>query len=1036
MSLLTAFVAWSALSLGMPAAARPGGIIEQVLNMAATAKDPQVRAQAVTSLTTLKWKPTTADHWQKVGQIGAPAFPLLDSLIADPDPATRKAAVAALADTARNHKATRRDVLERLARVAAGDNAAAVRKAAASAQAAVAQEAPTTPGPKPKPPEPKPPEPGPKQPGLVLPIPGKPEPKPPEPKPPEPKPPEPVTPPEPKPPEPKPPEPKPPEPGPKQHGLVLPIPGKPEPKPSEPKPPEPVEPGPTQPGLVLPEPKQPGPAQPKPGPSQPVVVLPTPGQPEPKLPEPKPPEPGEPGPKQPGLVLPIPGQPEPKPPEPKPPEPKPPEPVTPPEPKPPMPKPPEPVEPGPKQPGLVLPIPGQPEPKPPEPKPPEPKPPEPVTPPEPKPPGPLNPGAMLPMPVRPGPVERPVAPEPKPPEPKPPVPGPKPPGPGPDEQPKVVDVGKQVLPMIDRWLGSQEAADRERGVRDLVTVSKGSAPLRPEAVKRLIRVGTTDKEPKVRGAAARGLVALEWPETDRELWQAIQGSPTAWQLLGALFEAGDDGLSARLARSVLQMARADPAVRSQALELLPAIARHTRLPSARREVLAVVNEFAGHQDPAVAAKAIRALVELARTDRKLAHETNARLFELVATRTEPPVRDAALQGMAQLKWRPLGESDRRKLVAIGPAVFPVLDSLLADADAAARSAAVRLVSSVAQAHPGARDEALRRHFRVATSDKSAGVVQLAVQGLRSLGWPRTDEDWAGLVKLGEGAAAVIHVMLGDKDEATRAHAAEALGQVGAAYPATRAYAVQRLLHQARVDRSPRVRSAVSAGLVGLGWPKSDEDWAAMEKMGPGALCFLAQLLRQGSPPQRQKALAKGREVCRGLLAAAERSVDSVAIVHGLELQWDIDFAGRQAKVLDLVGKGQLEHASALFGEALTECEATEKRIHGLIVESGTWPGAGVANKWRDLLELLLDKGLAKLRKSWPLTIGNWKTTLDKRSRDADTWRQMYQQVVGAPDRAAGLRLLDDFMRQHPQSFYTQFAWKWKDVLRSKAAPAP
>jgi hypothetical protein len=325
---------------------------------------------------------------------------------------------------------------------------------------------------------------------------------------------------------------------------------------------------------------------------------------------------------------------------------------------------------------------------------------------------------------------------------------------------------------------------------------------------------------------------------------------------------------------------------------------------------------------------------------------------------------------------------------------------------------------------------------VATTDKSRDVVELGVQGLRDLGWPEADEDWAQLAALGRGSLSVLHVLLSDQDAAVRARAAEALGQVGGAHGESRSYAVVRLAHQARVDRNSAVRHAVCQGLLGLGFPNGDAEWSQIDKMGAGALCFLTHLVRGEDADRRAKALAKGRDLCPGTLAMAEREVDHSAILYGLELQWDIDFARRRDEVLALMGKGQLEHASALFGEALTECEATEKRIHTLIVETGIWPGCGVANKWGELASLLMDRRLARLRDSWPLTIGNWKTTLHKRSQDADLWRAAYQRAERAADRAARLAALDEFMKQHPQSFYTQFAWKWRDTLGSTAARRP
>jgi hypothetical protein len=260
-----------------------------------------------------------------------------------------------------------------------------------------------------------------------------------------------------------------------------------------------------------------------------------------------------------------------------------------------------------------------------------------------------------------------------------------------------------------------------------------------------------------------------------------------------------------------------------------------------------------------------------------------------------------------------------------------------------------------------------------------------------------------------------------------------LGHVAGEHAAIREWAIQRLIHQARADRSQEVRSAVCHALLGLGWPKTDEDWAKIKGMGAGALCFLSHMVRGGEAERREKALVLARELTGGLLADAERQVDHAAIVLGLELQWDMDFARRRQEVLELGRKGQLEHASAVFGEAQTECETVEKRVQTIIVQSGLWPGDHVANKWRQLHGLLMDDGLAHLREAWPLTIGTWRTKLEKRGEDAETWRETFERASAVAETAQRLRLLDEFMKQHPESFYTQFAWKWKDVLRTKAS---
>ncbi|MFW6163081.1 MAG: HEAT repeat domain-containing protein, partial [Planctomycetota bacterium] len=164
MALLNIFMAWTALALGLPSATPEGGVLDGLLHLAATADDPQVRAQAVKTLTNLKWRPTRPKHWRKVAQIGTPAVPFLQACLADAEPGTRKPAVASLLHIAREDPKARPDVLASLSEVAANDKSPAVRQAAAKARDQVKALGDAAPRPEPQPPEPEPAQPEPAQP--------------------------------------------------------------------------------------------------------------------------------------------------------------------------------------------------------------------------------------------------------------------------------------------------------------------------------------------------------------------------------------------------------------------------------------------------------------------------------------------------------------------------------------------------------------------------------------------------------------------------------------------------------------------------------------------------------------------------------------------------------------------------------------------------------------------------------------------------------------------------------------------------------
>jgi len=610
-------------------------------------------------------------------------------------------------------------------------------------------------------------------------------------------------------------------------------------------------------------------------------------------------------------------------------------------------------------------------------------------------------------------------------------------GPGTSQRLRLVAMGADALPLIDGLLKAAKPEARVSAVQSLVAVGKRHPNARPGVVLRLRHAAAADGDPRVRRAALEGLLGCGWPATDDELANALEAGEPEQRLIEALLGTADAAAVARLGSAILRVAQREAAARPAALAVLPVLLKRSSAPALRKEILGFADKLAQDKEPAWALKGTAALVSLASADGALRSDAAARLLGIATTRREPAVRDAAVSALATLQWRPANADDRKKLASMGPLALPLVDALLADADPATRASAIRIVADIAQQHQAARDEAMRRHFRVATSDKVAGNVQLAVKALRGLGWPRSDKEWADLVKLGAHAPALIHVMLEDQDPQVRAKAAVALGQVGAAYGHAKSYAKGRLIHLVGTARHPRVRGAAIGGLVRLGWPAAADEWKSLEAMGCGALCVLAQMVRTGHSPRRSEAMARARELCSRLLPAADSAGDNPALLDGLELQWDIGFEDRHGRILALVGKGQLEQACALFGEAISQCEGKEKRIHALVIEAGMWPMAGARNKWQALLSCLQHQRFAKLRTTWPLTVGNWKATLQKRSQEAGDWQAAYAKASQAPRTSARVAVIDDYLKRSPQSFYSQFAWKWKDSLRGKpVAPAP
>jgi hypothetical protein len=487
------------------------------------------------------------------------------------------------------------------------------------------------------------------------------------------------------------------------------------------------------------------------------------------------------------------------------------------------------------------------------------------------------------------------------------------------------------------------------------------------------------------------------------------------------------------------LADKDPEMRANAAQLLGTIGE--RDAAARPDMLERLTRLAGAKDGEAAARtaaeAVVSLVRLAKADRQLRGKITSSLLAVVTAKPDPAVREATLTGLISLEWCPVGEEERKAVAALGASALPLADALLGDKNAHVRQMAVRMVGDIAEADKAARDEAVRGLVRIAQADADSTTAELATKRLRGLGWPQDDKEWRELVAFGAPATRLIDLMVAEKDEETRGRAVAALAQVATAHDAARPYAIGRLAVLAKVERSRLVRDAIMAGLSRLRWPESDEEWKALGEMGPGALCLLARLERKGSPEVRAKAIARAKELCTLLLASAERAVDNVALLDGLELQWDIALRDGQAEIAALVEKGDLDQAATLFSKAMSDCEETEKKVHTLIVEGQAWPLGGVAAKWRALQQALEGKALAKLREKSPLTTSNWLDNLKQRATDAEAWEKLQEQVTEAATPAARQALLADYLKNAPQSFYAPFAWKWKDIVpRTIPAPKP
>ncbi|MBM4040150.1 MAG: hypothetical protein FJ290_16720 [Planctomycetes bacterium] len=606
-----------------------------------------------------------------------------------------------------------------------------------------------------------------------------------------------------------------------------------------------------------------------------------------------------------------------------------------------------------------------------------------------------------------------------------------------DERRPVAAAGKAAIPLLDGLLGDAAPDIRTRALACLMLLVKADPKGRADTVERLVRVGRADADPGVRKIAAVALVALKWPADDREFVQAMRGDDPPWPLVGEMFETADEALVERLSDLVLVMVRADERARGAALDLLPRVVRRAALPSARRQAADLIERFTQSDDPAWAGKALTALVALAADDPTLRGRTIARLLGVATTHADARVREAAVAGLARLRWEPLSDTERRKIAALGSPGIPLADALLRSPEPRTRLAALRILADMAERNQGTHEEIEPILLRAALGDRELAAVEAATKALRTLGWPRGDRHWADLVGTGEMATRPLHALVEDKDVEVRGRAVTALAQVAGASADARAYAVARLAQLGRLERDASVREAIVAGLRRLRWPETDEDWKRLDDMGAGALCLLGRLARGDDAALREKALVRARESAPSLIAAAERQGDYVALLDGLELRWTAAFLSRQAKLLPLVEQGQLDEASVLFKMALADCEETEKRVHTLVAEAQAAPTAGIENKWRALRQCLESDALARFRQAWPLTIAAWHDTLKTRSAEADAWDATWRAIYLARNPSAKAVLLDDYLRRSPQSFYAQFAWKWKDIVaRLLRTPAP
>jgi len=588
--------------------------------------------------------------------------------------------------------------------------------------------------------------------------------------------------------------------------------------------------------------------------------------------------------------------------------------------------------------------------------------------------------------------------------------------------------GEAAVPLLGRLLASQDPNTRSCATACLASIAKANPKLRLPIANQLLAVSLEEKNPDARDQAFRSLAELGWPRDPAELANAAKQEPRAWDALKHLAARTD--AAPRLVGMLATLAAAGKP--SRAFAVLASIADDPKAGKARAAAIAGLERLARDAAPATQLKALDRLVTIAGKDQALRKKISGFLADRLSAKLEPRLREVVLRGLARLGWAPADASQERKLVALGPAALAITEPLVRHPDPAIRRKALGIISQIVRQHEEARDVGFAQLAAIAQDASDKALSEEATRVLRAMGWPRTDADWADLVKLGPRAEPLLLTLISDKSEEVRGRAAMAIAQVASKEERTRPTALVALLRLVVLDHSTAVREAAMAGLSRLGWPASQAEWAVVEKLRCKALGPLAWLVRNAPDDLKEKAKAKARALCPALLAEAEIRVDQESMLEGLELRWELDFEARQEKILATAGKNQLDLVATEFRQALKEAEETDEKVNDLAITLSRWPLAGVADKWKALADLLENKTLEPFRKSRPLTAGNWRATLHKRSNDLATWREAFRQVATTSEPKGKLDRLNRFLTANPQSHYARFAWKWKDILSRKA----
>jgi len=588
----------------------------------------------------------------------------------------------------------------------------------------------------------------------------------------------------------------------------------------------------------------------------------------------------------------------------------------------------------------------------------------------------------------------------------------------------IVSHRKAAMPLVRRLFESRDQKARTSALECVAALAKADETLRGNAVRLLLAAWP---DPELAQQALAHLGGIGWPRSASEFATTAKRNPKAWDALAAMLTAAKPKEAKTLCGILEALARGqDHAAAKEAMTRLSRIASNAKATSARPEAIEALKRLAADPKFPARAGALKALVEVADKDKTLRGDIADFLASQLDPKLEGPTRDAVLGGLAALGWAPTSEGEEKRLIAIGPAALRVTERLVQRPEAAIRKKALRVVSEIAKQHEESRDVAFRQMVKLAQDPE---LTQEAVRVLRSLGWPRGDQDWADLAKLGARAMPILKTLIADTSPAVRGRAAGALAQVAAKDPSLRPGALPILLRLVLYDPSAPVRQAAMKGLaVRLKWPTSEADWALLQALRCKTLRALAWLTRHAPQEIRQKARAKARDECAALVAEAERLVDEVSLLEGLELQWDLQFEDAEKKILELAARNKAELVEVEFRRALGLAEKTEDGVHGLAINLSRWPLGGVADKWKALSGLLENKALEPFRSARKLTVATWRAMLRKRSADLANWHEAFEKVATVSDPKAKLDSLTRFITANPQSHYARFAWKWKDIL--------